>query len=368
MQINDAKKIVVKIGSALLVDDSSGTLNIRWLKGLARDIAELKGKGVDVLIVSSGAVALGRRTLRMGSRNLSLERSQAAAAVGQIMLARAYDLELAPFGIVTGQILLTLEDNKNRRRYLNSRATLATLLAEGVVPIINENDTVATDEIRFGDNDRLAAQVAVMSGADMLVLLSDVDGLYTADPKSHSDAVRLVTVTKVTPEMQAMAGREGTALSKGGMKTKLLAAKTAMSAGCAMAITYGYVDRPLTALSEGAPCTWFMPERDSQTARKDWIASMKTRGALYIDDGAKNALKTGKSLLPAGIQKTGGDFGRGDPVDVLGPGGTPLGKGLVRYNIAEIEKILGKKTHEVGAILGYPARAAAIHRDDMVLD
>ncbi|MDE0530977.1 MAG: glutamate 5-kinase [Albidovulum sp.] len=363
-----AKRIVVKIGSSLLVDDSTGHLNVGWLKGLTKDIADFKKKGLDILIVSSGAIALGRTTLRMDSRVLSVERSQAAAAVGQIRLARAYDLELAPHGIVTAQILLTLEDSENRRRYLNSRATLATLLAEGVVPIINENDTVATDEIRFGDNDRLAAQVAVMSGADVLVLLSDIDGLYSSDPRAHHDAKRLEIVRKITPDIQAMAGRAGTRMSKGGMKTKLLAAKTALSSGCAMAITNGYVERPLLALSRGSPCTWFLPERDSKTARKHWIASMKTRGTLYIDDGAEIALKSGKSLLPAGIWKTSGEFERGDSVDIVGPRDAPLGKGLVRYNFAEVEKILCKKTFEVGEILGYPARAAAVHRDDMVLD
>ena len=366
--LNNAKRIVVKIGSSLLVDDSTGHLRIEWLKGLAMDVAEFKESGLDILLVSSGAIALGRTMLRMGSNALSLERNQAAAAVGQIKLARAYDLELAPYGIVTAQILLTLQDSENRRRYLNSRAALATLLAEGVVPIINENDTVATDEIRFGDNDRLAAQVALMSGADILVLLSDIDGFYTGDPKVKQGAKRLDIVRKITPELQAMAGRTGTKFSKGGMRTKLLAAKTALSAGCAMAITNGYVDRPLSALSKGAPCTWFLPERDSKTARKHWIASMKTRGSLYIDEGAIDALKSGKSLLPVGIRKTKGDFERGDPVDIVGLRGISLGKGLVRYKFTEVEMILCKKTHEVEKILGYPARTAAIHRDDMVLD
>ena len=366
--LEKARRIVVKIGSSLLVDESTGNLRFEWLKGLTRDVAEFKERGLDVLIVSSGAIALGRKALRMGSNVLSVERSQAAAAVGQIRLARAYDLELAPYGIVTAQILLTLEDSENRRRYLNSRATLATLLADGVVPIINENDTVATDEIRFGDNDRLAAQVAVMSGADILVLLSDVDGLYTGDPRVQKDARRLEVIRKITPELQLMAGRPGTKISKGGMKTKLLAGKTALSAGCAMAITDGYVDRPLTALGNGAPCTWFVPERDSRTARKHWIASMKSRGTIYIDEGARNALKSGKSLLPAGIRNTEGEFGRGDPVEIEVLGGNPLGKGLVRYNASEVERILGKKTFEVEMILGYPARAAAVHRDDMVLD
>ncbi len=365
--LGTAKRLVVKIGSALLVDRDTGAMRADWLRALAEDIAMYKSRGVDVILVSSGSIALGRGALRLPAGALALEQSQAAAAVGQIKLARAYEEVLAPHGITTAQILLTLEDSQDRRRYLNTRATLEQLLALRVVPIVNENDTIATDEIRFGDNDRLGAQVAVTIGADQLVLLSDVDGFYTASPASDPTATRYDTIRDITPEIEAMAGDAGSGLSKGGMKTKLMAAKTAINAGCAMAITQGFPNRPLQALEQGANCTWFLPKDDPQVARKRWIAAMKPRGTVQVDAGAAAALSRGKSLLPAGVSAVSGDFGRGDPVTITGPTGAALGAGLARYTSDEARQIMGRRTHDIERILGYPGRAALIHRDDMVL-
>lgn len=363
--VAQARRLVVKIGSALLVGPEG--LRLDWLHALAADVAAARARGADVILVSSGSIALGRRVLGLPAGALSLEQSQAAAAVGQIRLARAYEEALAPHGVTTGQVLVTLEDTSDRRRYLNSRATMQTLLALGVVPIVNENDTVATDEIRFGDNDRLAAQIAVTIGADQLVLLSDVDGFYSANPKEDPAAIRFEVVERITPEIEAMAGDPISGLSKGGMKTKLMAAKTAVAGGCAMAIMEGSVPRPLRALSEGANCTWFLPEGDPQAARKRWIAAMKPRGEVMVDAGALAALAQGKSLLPAGVTNVSGQFGRGDPVAILGPDGAALGKGLTRYTAPEARAIAGHRSAEIEGILGYPGRAALIHRDDMVI-
>ena len=364
--IRDAKRLVVKIGSALLVDRATG-LKQAWLSALAMDVAEAKTRGTDVVLVSSGSIALGRKVLGLPDGPLPLEQSQAAAAVGQIRLARAYEEVLAPHGITTGQVLVTLEDTEDRRRYLNSRATMETLLGLGVVPIVNENDTVATDEIRFGDNDRLAAQIAVTVGADQLVLLSDVDGFYSANPKEDPTAQRFDLVETITPQIEAMAGDSISGFSKGGMKTKLLAAKTAVAGGCAMAIMEGSVLRPLTALAKGANRTWFVAQADPQLARKRWINAMKPRGELRLDAGAARALLAGKSLLPAGVTLVSGNFGRGDPVAILDPVGNVLGKGLVRYTAAEAKAIAGHRSGEIEAILGYEGRAALVHRDDMVI-
>jgi len=364
--LDSARRIVVKIGSALLVDRASG-LRTAWLQGLAQDVAMLRARGTDVILVSSGSIALGRRVLDLPFAALPLEQSQAAAAVGQIRLARAYEEVLAPHGVMTAQVLVTLEDTEDRRRYLNSRATLQTLLGFGVVPIVNENDTVATDEIRFGDNDRLAAQIAVTVGADQLVLLSDVDGFYSANPQQDPTATRFEVIEHITPEIEAMAGEPISGLSKGGMKTKLMAARTAVQGGCAMAIMEGSVPRPLSALAAGANCTWFLPEGDPQAARKRWIAAMKPRGEVRVDAGAVAALAQGKSLLPAGVVAVSGSFGRGEPVAVLAPDGAVLAKGLIRYTAAEARAIAGHRSGEIEALLGYPGRAALIHRDDMVL-
>ncbi|MEM8801127.1 MAG: glutamate 5-kinase [Pseudomonadota bacterium] len=360
--LSEAKRVVVKIGSALLVD--SDGLRRDWLTSLAEDVAALKARGQDVVLVSSGSIALGRGALDLGEGVLALEQAQAAAAVGQIRLARAYEEALAPHGIKTAQVLVTLEDSTNRRRYLNSRATLDQLLKLGVVPIVNENDTVATDEIRYGDNDRLAAQIAVTIGADTLILLSDVDGFYSGNPKLDPDAQRFEVIERITPEIEAMAGDAGTGLSKGGMITKLMAARTATAGGAAMAITLGSVQNPLISLEKGAAATWFLAETDPQVARKLWIGAMKPKGEVHVDAGAARALSKGNSLLPAGVARVSGAFGRGDPVAILGPDGR-IGIGLTRYTSEETGKILGQRSDRIEEILGYPGRAALIHRDDM---
>jgi glutamate 5-kinase len=365
--LTDARRVVVKIGSALLVDRITGALRTEWLAAMAEDIAALKTRGADVVLVSSGSIALGRVILSLPPTVLPLEQSQAAAAVGQIRLARAWQEALAPHGLITAQVLVTLEDSADRRRYLNSRATLATLLGFDVVPIVNENDTVATDEIRYGDNDRLAAQVAVTVGADLLVLLSDVDGLYTGNPNDDPTAKRLSTVAEITPEIEAMAGDAGSGLSKGGMKTKVMAAKTATASGCAMIITHGADAYPLRRLTEGAPSTLFTPQLDPHTARKRWIAAMKPQGTLQIDDGATRALSEGKSLLPAGLRRVEGDFGRGDPVTIRTLSGRTLGQGLTRYTASEARAIAGHHSSDIEQILGYPGRAVLMHRDDMAV-
>ncbi len=365
--LSAARRIVVKIGSALLVDRHSGDLRADWLDAMAADIAQARAAGQDVVLVSSGSIALGRQILKLPQGVLPLEQSQAAAAVGQIRLARAWQEALAPHGLTTAQILVTLEDSADRRRYLNTRATLGTLLGFGAVPIVNENDTVATDEIRYGDNDRLAAQVAATVGADLLVLLSDVDGLYTANPAEDPQARRLDTVTRITPEIEAMAGDAGSGLSKGGMKTKVMAAKTATASGCAMIIMHGAAAHPLTRLTEGASHTRFAPTLDPHAARKRWIAAMKPQGVLSIDAGAVAALSRGKSLLPAGLAAVEGGFGRGEPVTLKGPDGTTLGQGLAGYTAVEARAIAGRHSSDIEAILGYPGRAVLIHRDDMAL-
>ena len=364
--LNGAALAVVKVGSALLADRDTGALREDWLRALAEDIAFLREAGTRVIVCSSGSIALGRAALELPAGDLPLEQSQAAAAVGSIRLAGAWQAAFAPHGITAAQVLLTLDDSEDRRRYLNTRATLATLVGLGVVPVVNENDTVATDEIRYGDNDRLAAQVAVTAGAGVLVLLSDVDGLYTAPP-SVPGAVRLDRVEEITAEIEAMAGDAGSGLSKGGMKTKVMAARAATQAGCAMCIADGRPEHPLRRLMEGAPSTWFAARGDPARARKAWIGAMKPRGAITIDAGAAGALASGRSLLPAGVTEVHGSFGRGDPVVIRGPGGEELGHGLVRYDAAEARLVAGKRTADIEAVLGYPGRAALVHRDDMAI-
>lgn len=365
--LGQAKRVVIKIGSALLVDKDSGALRGTWLASMAEDIARLRAGGADVVLVSSGSIALGRGILGLPMTELPLEQSQAAAAAGQIRLARAWEEALAPHGQITAQVLVTLEDSTDRRRYLNSRATLETLLGFDAVPIVNENDTVATDEIRYGDNDRLAAQVAATVGADVLVLLSDVDGLYTANPQDDPGARRFDVVDQITPEIEAMAGDAGSGLSKGGMKTKLMAAKMATSAGCAMAICHGADLYPIKRLEQGGPVTWFTPQLDPHAARKRWISAMKPQGVAVIDEGAAKALRAGNSLLPAGLRAVEGDFGRGDPVSIRCTDGQTLGQGLTRYTAREATAIAGHKSHDIEELLGYPGRAVLIHRDDMAV-
>ncbi len=365
--LSQARRIVIKIGSSLLVDRATGSLRGHWLKSLAADVAMLKTRGADVVLVSSGSIALGREVLGMKQADLALEQSQAAAAVGQIRLARAYEEALAPHGLTTAQVLVTLEDSADRRRYLNARATMETLLTLGVVAIVNENDTVATDEIRYGDNDRLAAQVAVTTGADLLILLSDVDGFYSANPATDAAARRLERIETITPEIEAMAGDAGSGLSKGGMKTKLLAARMATAAGCTMIITLGSPLNPLTLLQNKGTSTLFPALLDPQAARKRWIAAMKPKGSIAIDDGAATALGNGKSLLPAGVAEVNGDFGRGDPIEIVTQRNRKIGQGLSRYTAAETIAIKGAKSGDIEAILGYPGRGTLIHRDDMAL-
>ena len=367
-QWTGARRIVVKIGSSLLVDPAQGALNKAWLETLAADVAALAKAGKQVIVVSSGAIALGRQVLGLPRGELPLEQSQAAAAVGQISLASAYQAAFAAHELTAAQILLTLGDTEERRRYLNARQTIATLLAERAIPVVNENDTVATSEIRFGDNDRLSARVASMMTADCLVLLSDIDGLYTAPPGSGVEARRLEEVRQITPEIEAMAGSAGTELSRGGMVTKIQAARIALASGTNMVITSGKVLHPLRALSEGAACTWFLAPSDPVTARKRWIAGqLEPKGVVEIDAGAEKALLTGKSLLPAGVKRVDGAFERGDAVIIRGPGGRELGRGLVAYARGDAERIIGRKSSEIAAILGHAGRTELVHRDDMVL-
>ncbi len=367
-RLEDYRRIVVKIGSALLVDRATGDIHWPWLESLAADVARLMQDGREVLLVSSGAIALGRGRLGLPKRRLALEQSQAAAAVGQIALSRAYSEILGAHGFTAAQVLLTLDDTEDRRRYLNARATLSTLLESRAVPIINENDTVATTEIRYGDNDRLAARVATMIGADCLVLLSDIDGLYTAPPNQDPNAAFIPLVERITPEIEAMAGGAASELSRGGMKTKIDAGKIATDGGTAMVITLGKRLSPLSAISAGEKATWFLPAADPVAARKKWIAgSLDARGAVHVDAGAARALRTGKSLLPAGCTAVDGSFHRGDTIRILGPEGEELAVGLVAFDRADAAAILGRKTHEIEEILGYTGRKEMIHRDHMVM-
>lgn len=366
-RLTSARRLVVKIGSALLVDPEDGHLRTEWVAGLAEDLARLRARGQEVLVVSSGSIALGRQVLGLAPGPLPIETAQAAAAIGQTRLIRAWEEALAAYGLMTAQVLLTLADTQQRRRYLNGRATLAALLSHGAIPIINENDTVATDEIRFGDNDRLAARVALMADADVLVLLSDVDGLYTSDPRNDPDATHLAEVAAITPEIEAMASGAGSALARGGMETKLLAAKTAMQGGCAMAVTLGEVMRPLSHLENGGRATWFLPSASPAAARKQWIAGMKPMGRIDIDAGAAAALRKGKSLLPAGVRRVEGTFERGDPVTISDESGQALGAALAGYCADDARAIQGLRSDRIETVLGHPGRAAMAHRDDMVI-
>ncbi len=361
------KRIVIKVGSALLVDPVSGKIHRQWLSSLADDVVRCRARGQDVVLVSSGAIAAGRKHLNFGSGSLRLEELQAAAATGMLRLAHAYEDALAGHNLTLGQVLLTLEDTENRRRYLNARSTLTTLLRAGAIPLINENDTVATDEIRFGDNDRLAARVAAMVSADALVLLSDIDGLYTADPAKEQNARHVSVVNELTPEIEAMAGKAISTVGTGGMVTKLAAARVTMGAGCRMVITKGHADNPVRELEDGARCTWFLPSTSPRAARKEWIASsLKPRGRVRVDEGAEKALGAGKSLLPAGVSSLTGTFERGDLVTVENSAGVELGRGLSAYSSADISLIKGHKTSEIASILGYRGRDEIIHRDDLV--
>jgi len=368
-QVKDGKRIVIKIGSALLVDAKHGTVHRKWLESLAQDIAEARARGQEVIIVTSGAIAVGRRHLDLPNGNLRLDEKQAAAACGNIRLAHAYQEVLGHHKLSVAQILVTMEDSENRRRYINARNTIETLLRVGAVPLINENDTVATAEIRFGDNDRLAARVAAMVSADTLVLFSDIDGLYTADPSKNPEAKFIPVVEQITPEIEAMAGGAASNVGSGGMTTKIAAAKIALNAGCRMVITKGERQNPLNALEDGEKCTWFLPEATPMRARKQWISgSLKPMGEVIVDAGAINALKAGKSLLPIGVKEIKGDFVRGEAVTVKGPDGQEIGRGLIAYGSEDARKIVGVKSTDIQEKLGYMGRDEMIHRDHLVVD
>jgi glutamate 5-kinase len=366
--LHSARRIVVKVGSALLVDADSGRINRAWLETLVDDLLRLRRRGQGVILVSSGAIALGRRHLGFKPGALKLEESQAAAAVGQIRLAHAYKELLETHEVTVAQVLLTLEDSERRRRYLNARATLESLLALGALPVINENDTVATAEIRYGDNDRLAARVAQMTGAECLVLLSDVDGLYSADPGKEPGAQFIREVRDITPEIEAMAGRPTSQFGSGGMAAKIMAARIAVAAGCHLCIAAGSYRHPLRRIEEGADCTWFVPTATPAAARKQWIAgTLRPAGAVTIDGGALRALLEGASLLPAGVTGARGRFDRGDTVSVLTGDGAEVARGLVAYSDADAARIMGRRSSEIADILGFRGRDEMIHRNDLVL-
>jgi glutamate 5-kinase len=369
-KFSSAKRIVIKIGSTLLVDPERGTVHRKWLEALAEDLATCRSQGQQVVIVSSGAIAVGRRHLELPDGKLKLEESQAAAATGMIRLAHAYQEVLAHHEMTVAQVLVTLDDSESRRRYLNARNTLETLLKLGAVPLINENDTVATDEIRFGDNDRLAARVGAMISADTLVLLSNIDGLYDRDPRQHEDAELVREVSgDITADIQGMAGTSKSYDGSGGMVTKLEAARIAMGAGMRMVITDGTSPHPLQRIESGGPCTWFTPDATPKTARKRWIAgALKPAGEITVDDGALKALQAGKSLLPAGVVKISGQFERGDAVVVKTDDGREIGRGLSAYSSEDAGRIMGNKTSEIESLLGYRGRDEMIHRDDLALN
>ena len=362
------RRIVVKIGSILLVDDDSGLIRRDWLDALADDLVALRARGTEVIVVSSGAIAVGRHHLGLKRKAMRLVEQQAAAATGQIRLAHAYQETMARHQVSVAQILLTLADTEERRRHLNARGTLGTLLALGTIPVINENDTVATAEIRFGDNDRLAARVAAMMNADCLILLSDIDGLYRTDPRQTPDAAFVPLVEALTPEIEAMAGKAPPGYSSGGMVTKLAAARIAVSAGCHMIIADGRRLNPIAAVEAGARATWFRSTVEPRTARKRWIAgALMPSGRVTVDPGALKALGLGKSLLPAGVTGVAGRFERGDAVIVEDSEGREVGRGLVAYSTEDARRILGYKSREIEARLGYRGREELIHRDDLVL-
>ena len=362
----DFHRIVIKVGSSLLVDADG--VRRDWLSSLAVDIAALQTRGAEVLVVSSGSIALGRRVLALPSGALKLEDSQAAASVGQIALARTWAEVLGDVGINAGQILLTYGDTEERRRYLNARATIGRLLAMKAVPVINENDSVATQEIRYGDNDRLAARVATMASADLLILFSDVAGLYTAPPASDPQATLIPVVPRITAEIEAMAGGAASILSRGGMRTKVEAGKIATTGGAHMLIADGRISNPVQRLLDGAPCTWFLSPSNPVTARKKWIAgSIEPRGTVTIDAGAARAIQAGNSLLPAGVRRIEGPFKRGDCVLIRVDESGEIGRGLIAYSADKAAQIIGRQSREIEAVLGAPGRAELIHRDDMVL-
>ncbi len=367
--ITKSHRVVIKIGSALLVNDATGTLHRPWLDAVCDDIVAMRARGQQVVVVTSGAIAIGRGPLNLGHRTLRLEEKQAAAATGQVRLMQAYQESFTRYNLIVSQVLLTIDDTEDRRRFLNARTTLDTLLSLGAIPVINENDTVATQEIRFGDNDRLAARVAAMIGADACILLSDVDGLYTADPNTDAAAQHLPVITTIDAATRLMAGTAKPGYGTGGMVTKLAAAEICMGAGCHMAIARGTVFNPLTELERGAQCTWFVSAAEPRTARKQWIAgTLNPTGKLVIDAGAVAALKAGKSLLPAGVIEVTGAFDRGDAVTIVNQEGAVLAKGLTAFGVEDVSRIKGHRSDGLEQILGYKGRSEVVHRDDLVMD
>jgi glutamate 5-kinase len=366
--IGSARTIVIKIGSSILVDDDHHAVNAGWLTGIAEDIAALQRDGKNVVVVSSGAIALGSHVLGIDGRVLALEEKQAAAAAGQVVLAHAWSAALAAHDIRAAQILLSPDDTETRRRHLNARATMSTLISLGAVPVVNENDTVATAEIRFGDNDRLAARVAAMISADLLILLSDVDGLYSANPRNTGDATHIAEVTALSDDILNMAGTANADYASGGMVTKLEAARIAMAAGCGMIICDGRVQQPLSRLADGGRHTMFRPEDSPLTARKRWIGGALTpKGTLRVDSGAETALRKGRSLLPAGVTAARGQFDRGDLIAVENASGQVIANGLSAYSLADTQIILGHKSREIERLLGYRGRDELVHADDLVI-
>ena len=362
------RRLVVKIGSALLVGEG-GEIHRAWLDSLCDDLAEARARGVEVVVVTSGAIAIGRRHLKLPGKALRLDEKQAAAATGQIRLAHAWQETLARHDITVAQVLLTIDDTENRRRWVNARSTMETLVRLGAIPVINENDTVATQEIRFGDNDRLAARVAQMIAADTLVLFSDIDGLYTADPRRHADAAFIAEVREITPEIEASAGDPSSGVGSGGMITKIQAARIALAAGCRMAVAPGAPLHPLRAITRGGRCTWFLPGQEPLTARKQWIAgAVATQGTLVVDQGARRALAKGGSLLPAGVKSVEGEFQKGDTVLVKDEAGQAVARGLAAYSAEDARIIIGRKSGDFEILLGYRGRDELIHRDDLVLE
>ncbi len=366
-RLQKARRIVIKVGSALLVEAKSGTVKSAWLTSLVEDMVALRTGGAEIILVSSGAIALGRHKLKFPKHKLELPQSQAAAAVGQIALAQAWTEALGVKGLVAAQILVTLNDTEERRRHLNARATLTTLLEQGAIPVINENDTVATSEIRYGDNDRLAARVASMMSADCLVLLSDIDGLYSVPP-DQKGAVFIPEVTEITPEIEAMAGKPVSGVGSGGMITKIEAGKIALGAGCHMVIASGHNNHPLQRIIDGERVTWFVAQSSGLQSRKRWIAgSLQPTGRLVIDEGARGALLKGKSLLPAGVRDIIGLFGRGDTVSIVTSDGSEVARGMVAYDSIDAQKIKGLKSADIMKTLGLAGRDEIIHRDDLVM-
>lgn len=367
VELGNLRRLVIKIGSSLLINQE-GRLDRDWLAGLSEDIATLHAANQQVLIVSSGAIAIGSGVLGINPRRSRLDELQAAAAAGQVQLVHAYQEALGEHGVSAAQVLLTLDDTENRRRFLNAKGTLSKLLDHGVVPVINENDTVATEEIRYGDNDRLAARVAQMVMADGLILLSDVDGFYTSDPAKNPDAEHIPSVSNISEEMYVMAGKSHSDIGSGGMATKLQAARIATRAGCSTIIAGGAVERPLNALASGGKCTVFSAEGTPAAARKQWLAGiLEVRGELRLDPGAATALANGNSLLPVGLVEVIGNFRRGDAVTLVGANGEELGRGLAAYASEEAAEIIGCRSEQIEPKLGYRGRSVMVHRDDLVL-